>query len=72
MNTDPPIVARGPSGLVTEVAFTQWVRQVVKGAAELQAFEAGEIDAVMDAGSNSAILSPRARIALQGSNRVIR
>jgi CRP-like cAMP-binding protein len=72
MNTDPPIVARGPSGLVTEVAFTQWVRQVVKGAAELQAFEAGEIDAVMDAGSNSAILSPRARIALQGSNRVVR
>jgi CRP-like cAMP-binding protein len=72
MNREPLLDARRPSGLETEAEFTRWVRQVVKGTAELQAFEAGQIDAVMDAGSNSAVLSPLARTALQGSNRFVR
>jgi CRP-like cAMP-binding protein len=60
------------SGLQTEVEFTRWVRQTVTGAAELRAFEDGQIDAVMDAGTSSAVLSPSARTALQDSNRVVR
>jgi CRP-like cAMP-binding protein/PAS domain-containing protein len=72
MNREPLVDARRPSGLETEAEFTRWVRQVVKGAAELQAFEAGQIDAVMDTRTNSVVLSPLARTALQGSNRFVR
>jgi CRP-like cAMP-binding protein len=45
--------------------FRKWIRQVVKGAAELRAVESGQIDAVMDAVTGSAILLPEARAALQ-------
>jgi CRP-like cAMP-binding protein len=45
------------------------VRQLVKGATELQALEAGEIDAVMDPASLSAILLPEAQAALRGAIR---
>lgn len=71
MSAESLLVARRPSGLESEAEFTSWVRQIVKGAAELQAFETGQIDAIMDADSGSAVLSPGARTALQGSNRLI-
>ncbi len=48
-----------------EAGFKKWLRQVVKGAAELRAVEAGQVDAVMDAVTGSAILLPEARAALQ-------
>jgi CRP-like cAMP-binding protein len=65
------VVATGPSEVQAEAAFKQWVRRLVKGAAELQAFEAGQIDAVMDPTTGSAILLPEAQAALQGSSRLI-
>src|SRR5688572_10476063 len=54
----------------SQAAFTQWVRRLVTGAAELKAFDAGEIDAVMDRDSGSAVLLPDAQSALQDSNRI--
>jgi CRP-like cAMP-binding protein len=66
------VVATGPSEVQAEAAFKQWVRRLVKGAAELQAFEAGQIDAVMDPTTGSAILLPEAQAALQGSSRLVR
>jgi CRP-like cAMP-binding protein len=57
--------------LQAEAAFKAWVRRLIKGAAELRAFEAGEIDAVMDPTTGSAILLPEAREAgLPGSSRL--
>ena len=41
------------------------------GAAELKAFDAGEIDAVMDRDSGSAVLLPEAQSALHDSNRIV-
>jgi CRP-like cAMP-binding protein len=64
-------VATGPSDVEAEAAFKHWVRRLVKGAAELQAFEAGQIDAVMDPTTGSAILLPEAQAALQGSSRLV-
>jgi CRP-like cAMP-binding protein len=72
MRTMPLVTAHARSGLETEAEFTHWVRQIVTGAAEIQAFEAGQIDAVMDASTSSAILSPGARTALRGSNSFVR
>ena len=67
MTGDPPLMARPASGLETEADFSRWVHRIVTGAAELHAFEAGELDAIMDPVTGSAILSPGARIALRGS-----
>ena len=67
--TLPPV--RSPSDLQAEAAFKHWVRQLVKGAAELRALEAGQIDAVMDPASGTAILLPEAQAALQGSSRLL-
>jgi CRP-like cAMP-binding protein len=64
-------VATGASDVEAEAAFKHWVRRLVKGAAELQAFEAGQIDAVMDPTTGSAILLPEAQAALQGSSRLV-
>jgi CRP-like cAMP-binding protein/PAS domain-containing protein len=63
--------ALSPSDLQAEAAFKDWVRRLVKGAAELQAFEAGQIDAVMDPETGNAILLPEAQAALQGSSRLV-
>jgi CRP-like cAMP-binding protein/PAS domain-containing protein len=71
MNPEPLLAARSPSDLQAEAAFKDWVRRLVKGAAELQAFEAGQIDAVMDPATGSAILLPEAQAALQGSSRLV-
>ena len=70
MNPEPP-AARSPSDLQAEAAFRDWVRRLVKGAAELAALEAGQIDAVMDPATGSAILLPEAQAALQGSSRLV-
>jgi CRP-like cAMP-binding protein/PAS domain-containing protein len=54
-----------------EAAFKDWLRQLVKGTEERRAFEAGQIDAVMDPASGTAILLPEAQAALQGSSRLL-
>lgn len=54
----------------SQVAFRHWVRRLVTGAAELKAFDAGEIDAVMDRDSGIAVLMPEAQSALHDSNRI--
>jgi len=69
VNSEPPV--RVPSELRAEAAFRDWVGRIVKGAAELRALEAGQIDAVMDPASGSAILLPEAQAALQGSTRLV-
>ena len=55
----------------TEAAFKDWLRRLVTGAAELAAFDAGEIDAVMDRDSGSAVLLPAAQTALHDSSRIV-
>ncbi len=67
MSGEPPLATRASSGLETEADFARWVHRVVTGAAELHAFEAGQLDAIMDPVTGSAILSPGARTALRGS-----
>jgi CRP-like cAMP-binding protein len=69
VNPEPP--ARERSDVRAEAAFKDWVRRLVKGAAELAALEAGQIDAVMDPETGSAILLPEAQAALQGSSRLV-
>ena len=64
-------LAPSPADLAADSAFKDWLRRVVKGAAELQALEAGEIDAVMDPATGSAILLPEAQAALQASSRLV-
>jgi CRP-like cAMP-binding protein/PAS domain-containing protein len=71
MSPDPLTPARSPSDLMAEAVFKDWVRRLVKGAAELQAFEAGQIDAVMDPATGNAILLPEAQAALQGSSSLV-
>jgi len=71
MTPEPLLAARGRSDLKAEAAFRSWVRQLVKGAAERRAFDAGQIDAVMNPGTGSAILLPEAQAALQGSSRLV-
>jgi hypothetical protein len=55
----------------TEIAFRAWLRRLVTGAAELEAFDAGEIDAVMDRGSGRALLLPAAQSALHDANDLV-
>ena len=62
---------RSPSDLQAETAFKEWVRRLVKGAAELKALEAGEIDAILDPATGSAILLPAAQAALRRSTRLV-
>jgi CRP-like cAMP-binding protein len=71
MNTEPVAPARSPSDQQAEAAFKDWVRRLVKGAAERQALETGQIDAVIDPATGSAILLPEAQAALQGSSRLV-
>ncbi|HET9474945.1 MAG TPA: hypothetical protein VFO82_13690, partial [Steroidobacteraceae bacterium] len=54
----------------SEVAFKAWIRRLVSGPAELKAFDAGEIDAVMDIDNGCAHLLPEAQSALRGSSRI--
>jgi len=64
-------VAPRTSGLQAEAAFKEWMRRFVTGAAELRAFEADEIDAVLDPVTGTAVLLPKAQAALQDSNRLV-
>jgi len=54
----------------TAAAFKAWIRRLVSDTAELEAFDAGEIDAVMDRDSGCALLLPEAQSALHGSRRI--
>jgi CRP-like cAMP-binding protein len=65
MSSTPRLTAESDSDQRAEVAFRKWIHQVVKGAAELRAVKAGQVDAVMDSVTGSAILLPAARAALQ-------
>jgi hypothetical protein len=72
MNLDMQSPARNTSDQAAAAAFNGWIRRVVKGAAELRALNAGELDAVMDPATGGVILLPEAQLALNGSNRVVR
>jgi len=61
--------APSASDLKAESTFQDWIRRLVKGTAELHALDAGEIDAVMDPASGSAVLLPEAQAALRGISR---
>jgi CRP-like cAMP-binding protein len=65
LSATPGLTAQSESDLRAEAEFGKWLRQLVKETAELRAVEAGQIDAVMDPVSGSAILLPAARAALQ-------
>jgi hypothetical protein len=69
MNPETLQAARSPADLQAESTFKDWIRRLVTGAAELQALDAGEIDAVMDPATGSAILLPEAQAVLRGSSR---
>ncbi|MHB1872212.1 MAG: Crp/Fnr family transcriptional regulator [Steroidobacteraceae bacterium] len=60
---------QSPSDLQAEAAFKEWVRRLVKGAAELKALDAGQVDAILDPATGSAILLPAAQAALRRSTR---
>ena len=63
--------ASSPSDLQAEATFKEWVRRLVKGVAELKALEAGQIDAILDPATGSAILLPAAQAALRRSTRLV-
>lgn len=65
MTSAPELTARRKSDLKAEAEFGIWLRQLVTGAAELSAVKAGQVDAVMDPVTGSAVLLPAARAALQ-------
>jgi hypothetical protein len=65
MSSAPRLTAQSESDLRAEAEFGIWLRQLVKGTAELAAVDAGQIDAVMDRASGTAVLLPAARAALQ-------
>jgi CRP-like cAMP-binding protein len=69
MTSESLPAVRSPSDLQAEAAFKEWVRRLVKGAAELKALEAGQIDAVLDPATGSAILLPAAQEALRRATR---
>ena len=71
MSDSPATTDRRPPADTSEAAFRQWLRRLVTGAAELKAFDAGEIDAVMDRDSGSAVLLPEAQSALHDSSRIV-
>lgn len=72
MNPDTPLLARNRSDTAAAAAFNGWIRRIVQGAAELRALDDGEVDAVMDPATGSAVLLPEAQLALNGSSRIVR
>ncbi|HEU4780571.1 MAG TPA: Crp/Fnr family transcriptional regulator [Steroidobacteraceae bacterium] len=70
MISAPGSTSRPPAPDKTEAAFRLWLRRLVTGVAELKAFDAGELDAVMDRDSGNAVLLPEAQSALHDSNRI--
>jgi len=65
----PTVPAVAPDNAAA--AFKAWLRRLVTDTAELEAFDAGEIDAVMDRHSVSALLLPEAQTALHDSSRIV-
>jgi CRP-like cAMP-binding protein len=65
LNLPSALTAQRDAERRARVVFWKWIHQVVKGTAELRAVEAGQVDAVMDAVTGSAVLLPAARAALQ-------
>jgi CRP-like cAMP-binding protein len=65
MSSAPGSTAKSESDLRAEAEFGNWLRHLVKGAVELRAVEAGEVDAVMDHATGTAVLLPAARAALE-------
>ncbi|MGB5131897.1 MAG: helix-turn-helix domain-containing protein [Steroidobacteraceae bacterium] len=65
------VAARGVSDPAT-AAFKDWVRRIVKDAAELRALDDGELDAVIDPATGNAIMLPEAQVMLHGSARTVR
>ncbi len=71
MNLEVPQAAGTSPPSEAESAFKEWLRRLITGAAELRAFDAGEVDAVMDPTDGCAILLPPARAALQRLSRLV-
>ena len=71
MIPDASVAARGASDPAT-AAFKDWVRRIVKDAAELRALDDGELDAVIDPATGNAIMLPEAQVVLHGSRRTVR
>lgn len=71
MTSESVPAERSPSDLRAEAAFKEWVLRLVKGVAELKALEAGEIDAILDPATGSAVLLPAAQAALRRSTRLV-
>ncbi|MEO8018061.1 MAG: Crp/Fnr family transcriptional regulator [Pseudomonadota bacterium] len=70
MNLATPRNDRPPYPDQGEAAFKDWLRRLVTGTEELRAFDAGEIDAVMDHASESALMLPEARSAQLGTSNI--
>lgn len=70
MSLEPGLGAQSPSDLQAQKTFMDWVRGFVKGTAERAALEAGQIDAVIDPATGSAVLLPDAQAAVDGSGRL--
>jgi len=68
---DAPSTDSLPAPDKASAAFKGWLRRLVTDSAELAAFDAGEIDAVMDRTSVSALLLPEAQAALHDANRIV-
>jgi len=64
--------ARNAAGEAADAAFQSWVRRVVTEAAELRALDDGELDAVIDPETRTAVLLPEAQLALNGTSRIVR
>lgn len=65
MSLEPPRAELRPSDPEAKTQFRDWLRRYVTEAAQLRAFDAGEIDAVLDPTSGQAILLPPAQAAVQ-------
>jgi CRP-like cAMP-binding protein len=68
MNSGLLLDKRSAADLQAQAEFKDWLHRLVTGAAELHALAAGEVDAVMDPESGSAILLPEAQTALKNSS----
>lgn len=72
MSLEPLLAEKKPPDPQERAAFKDWLRRFITEPAELRAFDAGEIDAVVDPTSRSAVLLPEARVALQeGADRLL-
>jgi PAS domain S-box-containing protein len=64
MNPDLCVSKEETARTDAEIAFADLIRRLVKGASELRAIDAGEVDAIIDPATGKAILLPKAQEAL--------